>query len=94
MVWQLTRTHSDQAQSQAQVSESGHRLCHCLHFRHFWAQGLVPSQLQFQNAKSRLGQGEEEWVGPAGVPVTYPSIRTCTSGARALSLVRQHSNSV
>ena len=44
MVWQLTRTHSGKAQSQAQVSESGRRLCHCLYFRHFWAQGLVPSQ--------------------------------------------------
>ena len=40
------------------------------------------------------GQGEEVWVGPAEVPVTYPSIRTCTSGSRALSFVRQHSNSV
>lgn len=70
-------------------SARGHRAA-TAHISGTWAQGLVPSQLQFQNAKSSLGQAE---VGGAseGAWLLTPSIRTCTSGSRALSFVRQHS---
>lgn len=74
MVWQLTRTHSGKAQSQAQVSERGRRLCHCLYFRHFWAQGLVPSQLQFQNAKSSLARERRCGWGQQGCLSLTPAL--------------------